>query len=471
MAGTFSSLSTSLSALRYNRVAMDVASGNVANVGTDGYARRTVVGQAQGAPSVPAMWSRWDGAGNGVSVGGVERMTDPLLDRRARVEHSAQSFSDTRAASLVRVESMLGEPGENGIAAALSAFQSSWQDLANNPEDQGARSQVLARGNTLVSAIRTQASNVADEWSNQHSGLEVAAKEVTGLAADLAKVNDGIKVAAVTGTDAGLLLDSRDSLTMRLAELTGAATELQSDGTARVTLDGRALVDGNRANELTVGGGTSLNGGAVTLSVGGPVGPTGAVAPTRGSMGAQLDLMNTTLPGYLDRLDGFAEQLAGNVNDLHTDGYDTDGAAGDAFFDSSAADGVITAASMRVAITDPDRVAAAGSVDLDANGDPIPNYDGSNADRLGSEDIGAGRYRDLVAGFGVTVASARRTAENQGILTGQIDASRESLAGINIDEEMVNLLAAQRAYEGAARVLTTLDSVLDTLINRTGVTR
>ena len=77
---TFSGLSTALSALRYNRVAMDVASGNIANVGTEGYTRRTVQGVAVGAPDQPAMWSRYSGAGDGVQVAGIDRMADMLLD-------------------------------------------------------------------------------------------------------------------------------------------------------------------------------------------------------------------------------------------------------------------------------------------------------------------------------------------------------------------------------------------------------
>ena len=85
--------------------------------------------------------------------------------------------------------------------------------------------------------------------------------------------------------------------------------------------------------------------------------------------------------------------------------------------------------------------------------------------------MGGDAYRNLVTGFGVTVSSARQAAANQSVLTAQVDASRESLSGINIDEEMVNLLAAQRGYEGASRVLTTMDSMLDTLINRTGLVR
>ncbi len=97
--------------------------------------------------------------------------------------------------------------------------------------------------------------------------------------------------------------------------------------------------------------------------------------------------------------------------------------------------------------------------------------DASNAEAMASLDLGATKYRTLVTGLGVTVASAKRVAENQSVVTAQVDASRESVSGVSIDEEMVNLLAAQRAYEGASRVITTLDSVLDTLINRTGLTR
>jgi flagellar hook-associated protein 1 FlgK len=77
----------------------------------------------------------------------------------------------------------------------------------------------------------------------------------------------------------------------------------------------------------------------------------------------------------------------------------------------------------------------------------------------------------LVSGFGTTVSSVKRLAATQQTLTSQVDASREQLAGVNLDEETVTMLAAQHAYEAAARVMTTLDSVLDTLINRTGLVR
>ena len=88
MSGSFSSFNTGLSALRYNQVLLDVASGNIANSSTAGYARRRVEGDSVGAPAQVAMWSRYVGAGDGVKVNGISRLVDPLLDARARTEHS-----------------------------------------------------------------------------------------------------------------------------------------------------------------------------------------------------------------------------------------------------------------------------------------------------------------------------------------------------------------------------------------------
>ena len=453
MSGTFSSLSTALSALRYNRVAMDVASGNVANAGTDGYARRTVIGQATGAPAAPAMWSRWEGAGDGVEASRVDRMVDPLLDARSRTEHATSSYLDTRAASLLRFETTLGEPGDNGIAAALADFKTGWHDVANNPGDPAARTQLLGRAATLQAAIAQQASSVATEWSDQRTRLSALVDQVNQTAGDLASLNQALRVANLAGTDANTLLDQRDQLTLKLAELTGAKVTVNPDTTVDITVGGQSLVSGNTATTMSLSGATDLADQAsnpVQLSLGGT-----PLTLNSGEIGADQTLLAKDLPGYLAGLDGFVADLVTAVNTQHAQGVDLNGAAGTAFFTGS------TASTLKVAITDPDLIAAAapGQGQLDS----------SNADAIGNLDLGAETYRSLVTGFGVTVASAQQLSKNQDVLTAQVDASRESLSGVSIDEEMVHLLAAQRGYEGASRVLTTVDSMLDTLINRTGL--
>ncbi len=453
MTGTFSSLNTAVSAMRHQQVAMDVASGNVANAGTPGYARRQVVGQATGAPATPALWSRWGvGSGDGVQSGPITRMVDPLLDARARTEHAGLFFADARAASLVRFETTIGEPGDNGVGAALTAFKAGWHDVANNPGDAAARSQLLARAETLRAAVTAQDRAVTTEWADQRDRLSALGEEVDGLAAQLADVNKGLRSAHVAGTDAGVLLDQRDQLTMRLAELTGSTVTLNADTTVDVRIGSVALVAGATASAVTVSGSGSLDGAAaapVRFTVGGT-----AVVPPAGETGAALRVLTSDLPDYRAGLDAFVATLVAATNGRHQQGADLGGAPGGAFF------GGTTAGSLSVLVTDPAAVAAA---------DPARGtLDNTNASALGALDLGSSDYRRLVTSFGVTVGAARQSAANQAVMAAQVDGSREALSGISIDEEMVNLLAAQRAYEGAARVLTTMDSVLDTLINRTG---
>ena len=455
MSGTFSSLSSALSALRYNRVAIDVASGNVANASTPGYARRQVIGQSTGAPAQPAIWSRWEGAAGGVEASRIDRMVDPLLDARARAEHGSSTFQTSRAASLVRLETSLAEPGPNGVAAALQNYQAAWHDVANSPGDDASRAQLLARAETLRAAVTSQASAVSNEWADQRVRVESSVQEVNQVAGQLADLNRGLRAAYVGGTEAGTLLDQRDQLTLRLAELTGAAVTVNVDTTVDVRVGGQVLVTGNNAYPMTVTGATDLADAGtdpVTLQVNGV-----DVTLTSGGIGATQRLLNTDLPVYAARLDSFVATMVAAVNTQHQAGADLDGNAGGDFWSGT------TAATLQVAITDRRTIAAA---------DPAKGgLDNTNADTLGGLDIGGGDYRNLVTSFGVVVGSAKQGAANQATLTAQVDASRESLSGVNIDEEMVNLLAAQRGYEGAARVLTAMDSMLDTLINRTGLVR
>jgi flagellar hook-associated protein 1 FlgK len=77
--------------------------------------------------------------------------------------------------------------------------------------------------------------------------------------------------------------------------------------------------------------------------------------------------------------------------------------------------------------------------------------------------------RSLVAHVGELTAAAASGARSQVALTAAADNSRVQAHGVSIDEEMVNLITYQRAYEAAARVMTAVDESLDTLINRTGL--
>ena len=462
MPGSFASFNTGLSALRYNQVAMDVASGNIANSATEGYARRRVEAASVGAPAQTAMWSRYTSAGDGVAVTDVARLVDPLLDARSRSEHSNQSYLDVTASVLDRVEAGIGEPGASGVSAALTKFRAGWQDLANHPGDDSARNQVLSRASVVVDAIRNQAGNITEEASDQRFRLQVSVEQVNVLAKDLAATNQSIATAGLTGSDANVLLDQRDGLALKLAELTGGTATIRKDGGIDISVGGVSLVSGQQANKLEIASGVNADGSAdgapVTFRVSDGVTTTPVTGAVGGQVGAVTELLNVTLPDYLSRLDSVAMAFADEVNAQHTAGYDKAGNPGQPLF---AYAGGSAAATLSVSLTAP--------ADLAASGKPGGVLDGSNADKLSDATSAENAYQALVGAFGSKVASVHRLAANQQVLTAQVDSSREQLAGVNLDEEMVNMLAAQRAYEAAARVISTVDSVLDTLINRTGL--
>lgn len=464
MSGSFGGITSASAALRYQQVALDVAGSNISNASTDGYVRRRVVGETI-STNVPAMWSRSDDFGGTVGVGEVRRMVDPLLDTRVRREHGALSYLTTQQTILARVEEGIGEPGDNGVYAALLDFRNAWQDLSTNPGGDAARQQVLGSAETLAQALRIQVANVAGEEADQRVHLNNVVDEVNTAAAGIAALNHDILVTEQNGTDAGTLRDQRDQLALRLAELAGAVTTVRPDGQFDVTVGTETLVSGREAGSFVVASGVTPAGGAdglpitfrIDASWGSAVLPTGAAGPG-GELGAITEVLTTTLPSYRAGLDAIAADLATAVNTQHALGYDAAGAAGGTFFSY---DPLVGAASLQVAITDPALVAASS---ITGGG-----RDGANADALSRAGDAADAYQRLVNGFGTTVASLQRQTANQTALTGSLDDAWEQQAGVNLDEETVNMVMAQRSYEAAARLLTTLDEVLDTLINRTGL--
>jgi flagellar hook-associated protein 1 FlgK len=177
-----------------------------------------------------------------------------------------------------------------------------------------------------------------------------------------------------------------------------------------------------------------------------------------GEIGGVTDLLDKTIPAYVAGLNAVVTTLADQVNTLHTSGFDATGAAGGAFFSYDPTD---PSGTLAVAITQPDQLAASSL--------PGGVVDGSNADALSALTGAESAYQRLVTGFGSTVASEKQVSASQQALTDQVDGSREQMAGVDLDEEMLTMVQYQRGYEAAARVLTTVDSMLDTLINHTGL--
>jgi flagellar hook-associated protein 1 FlgK len=291
---------------------------------------------------------------------------------------------------------------------------------------------------------------------------------VNALSGQVADINARIVAAEASGNEAPDMRDQRDAKIDELAALVGATSYPQADGSVNVNIGGDSLVDG--ANFKTVRLQAPLNDPTrLSLALGGlsqSGGPTETMYQIGGGIAGMLDSYNDVFPDALAQLDGVASALVTNTNTLHRAGFIGTTAAGD-FFDATRT----TARTIRLDSTieaNVNLVAASG----------VSGQSGDNTVALAisqmrstqftvngtTASIGEG-YRTVVASIAANVSAANGTADAMRALTSQADARRESIKGVSIDEEMVNLMKFQQSYAAAARLISVVDELSQTLIN------
>jgi flagellar hook-associated protein 1 len=434
---SFYGLQTSLRGLLAQQRALDTTGHNIANASTAGYSRQEAVMAASDALVIP-QGAVQGGAGahigSGVDVLAYRRIRDTFLDLQYRAQATRLGEEAGRAQGLDRAEVALSEPSDNGINKQLSEFWSAWADLANAADDPAARTSLLEKADALADAFATvdaQLELVGRQAGDELAALTAPGGEIEVIGREIAALNDTIKKFVTAGDSPNDLMDKRDQLLDRLATFGTTSIVSNADGSVDVTFGGAAvpMVDsaGYHAEPL----GTSPG----------------------GRLGALRDL--STVPG--GRIDSFraelgavAETLASAVNAIHP-----------GFFSVSHAPPASYGAATLTVVAD-DATLLAGTT---------PGASANERARAISELSGKGpdsAYNAFIARVGAAVREANRNEANAEALTDAVQDRRESVAGVSMDEEMGNLIRFQRAYQASSRAMSTMDEMLDVLINRTG---
>ncbi|MBB4661025.1 flagellar hook-associated protein FlgK [Conexibacter arvalis] len=434
---SFMGLQTSLRGLIAHQQAINVTGHNISNANTLGYSRQEAVLTAMNALVVPAN-SVITGAGaqlgTGVDVTQIRRIRDTFLDIQYRTANMQLGGAAARSNSLEQIELSFGEPSENGVNELLKNFWDAWSNVANAPEPAPARTAVVEAGNSLASALQTvyqQLTTVARQAQAEYDRITGANGNVELWARELAQLNETIAHAVIVGQAPNDLLDRRDLLIDRLSELAQVSVAETDSGAVRVEFGGVTLVD--------------------PAAAGGFTWPQTLTRPG-GKLGALQDLAAPTGPAlsFRDRLDAVVADLVRRVNAIHS------GPGGVDFFDPAG----LTADSISVVATEATVVRGstpdAGSNDVAL---ALAQLRGGSQDRA---------YAALVAEVGGVVRANINEEANQQALVDAIENRRQSVQGVSPDEEMVNLIRFQRGYQASSRTMSTLDEMLDTLINRTG---
>lgn len=437
----FSGLNTALRGVQAHQAALDVTSHNISNVDTDGYTRQQVVFGASPSLLIDA-GAKQDGTGaqlgQGVDVLSYRRIREDFLDLQYRGQNMAASQSDVTARRLTTVQSLLGSNTANDLGKLLDNFWTAWDGLAANPSSQvnkdavaNAAGQLSARFNQLDGDLATSGQQATDAISDMLSDQG----PIKPIADELASLNARINVAVQSGTQPNDLLDRRDQLLDQLSQY----------GQVSVTADPTLNADGTKAYpgmiQVSFAGATTplVSQGTVTM-------PTTATlgASPGGQLGGLQDVVSK-INGYRTALSSMASSLITSVNSLATNPI---------FSGTDATD--ITTVATGATVTATTAGGAAGDNSVAA---AIAALRGGTVDQA---------YAGMVRSVGSDVQNAINANATANSVLSSIDGQRQSVSGVSMDEEMANLIKFQRGYQAAARALTTMDDILNTLINSTG---
>jgi flagellar hook-associated protein 1 FlgK len=455
MTQVFGLLSIGAGALMSQQRAISVTGNNIANVNTPGYSRQRLNMQTNLPMDTPEGL-----VGMGVQTTTIERVYDRFLGVQINNESANLGRWEAQKGSLDRVEVVFDESGGYGLNQALSNFWNSWQDLSMNPSGTVERSVVAANSQALADTIRQKYADLEQAQADIDAAVRSGVEDTNRLTAEIADLNQKIASmesgGAVTAND---YRDSRDLALKQLSEIIGINSFEDSGGQVVVSVgSGRTLVESGNSYALT----TTDPPGHAGIKWQGVAAPISSEI-TSGKMAGWLQTRDTKIAGYMSDLNDLAVNLAAGVNALHAGGYGlTDLTQRNFFSGSGAADMGVNQA----ILDDPNLIAAASAPGA------VPG-DASNAaaiaDLRTALTMGGSTFDDaaneLVRQVGHDVQEATTYQSHQADMLTYLDNYRESVSGVNLDEEMVNLVKYQAAYNAAAKMITMGDEMLNSLMN------
>ncbi|MBP2628682.1 MAG: flagellar hook-associated protein FlgK [Firmicutes bacterium] len=488
MSSTFGGLNIVGRGLTAQQVSLETVGHNIANGNTVGYSRQSVNLVTTNPQSGFGANGTYQ-TGTGVNISSITRARDTFVDKQMWKESSSLGYGQTMEYSLGKIEGVFQEPSDTGVQTVLNQFWTSLQTLSTNASDEGTRTTVRQRGVEVVNAIQHAGQQLQDLVTDINSTLEIKVDDINQITNEISGLNRQIVNVETGGTDhANDLRDRRDTLVDQLSKMVNIVVSEDKTGSYNIQTSGIPLVIDSTSQKLTTVSTTDPTYGYAIENVV-AVGSTQSINFTNGEVKGLLDGRDSKqagVRGYLDQLNTVSQFLLQDFNDVHKAGFGTDNISGRNFFGADGTDYTtwtpsdgeswISELKVNSLITDPvNGLSKIAAKTLSTQG----RASGDNAVLLGNRlktDIRPilgdasldSYYSSLIATLGVQSQDIQRQTDNQQTLIDQITNWRESTAGVNMDEEMTNMIKFQKGYNAAARVMTTMDEMLDKLINSTG---
>lgn len=413
MVSTFHGLELGKRGLMVGQASIATTGHNIANANTQGYSRQQV--NATTSPSL-SVWTNGDNPGqlgSGVTLESITRVRDSFLDQRYREQAGTLGEWSVKQKTLDHLELIINEPSDTGLNFAMDQLWGAWQDLKNDPDSLSAIAVIKERAQEFVDTAQAMDSSMTSLKNDLGNQLTAKMEDANSYLSQIATLNNSI---LRSGANANDLLDQRDVLVEKLSSLVSVNVEPQTNGVYNISLssDGTSLVSGDNSAKLD----------------------------------SQSAITGGELAGILKSLDIVANYQSSLNETVKTfalaNGMSPEGGVGESLFNGDENNFSIAALAVHTEVnqfTSP------------------PNMEANSQSSKKS-------FQALVGQLGAESQSAIRSVANYDAALMATENRRQSVSGVSLDEEMANLIKYQHSYNAAARLITTADQMLDTIINR-----
>mgnify|MGYP002726884978 FL=1 len=421
MSGLLSTLNTAKSGMNVSQVAIQTTSHNISNINTPGYSRQRVNQSASSPYSMPGKNSNFGAGqiGTGAQIDDVTRIRNSFYDYQYRSESHQYGSTSVKYEYFKNIEGIFNEPSDTAIFSSLNSFFNSWSELSKDPQSSGVKSVVIENGKYLSNSINSAFKRLESLEEGLDKQSEYIMDEVNSMLSQLDKLEKNIKIIQGSGKSPNDFLDKRDQLLDNLSfklnindKDVKATLKKAYDANGKVTLD-----------DLTKSG--------VKIS---------------GELEGTLS-MKQEINKYKDGLKQLANTITSNVND----------AAGQEIF--KAKDGELISINPEM-LQEPEKINVTADIAL-----KVYELKSEKVNINGKDMTINTFYNSMIQDLGQSSAAVIRDESNQSKLLENIDSSRSSVSGVSLDEEMISLVQLQHTYSANAKVMSTIDSLLDVVVN------
>jgi len=465
MSGLFSSLNSTVSALSAHSLAIETTGKNLANINNAAYARERVVYHSGATVVTPT------GAQSMGLTADVEQTRDTLLDRQVLRETALGSYYSTMQSAYQRAQAGLGETltsttatnssssstSATGISASLDDFFNSFQNFAARPTDSGARQALLSSASIMVDRLKQADATLSQLQSDLNTQVGDDVTNANGLLATIAKLNKQIGSVEINSPGSAVdLRDQRQEALEKLSKLMPVTAVEDASGQVQVSSADTSGSPVALVTLATVNGVVAFNGTQITAGS-----PATTLALSSGSIQGAIDARDGAIQTLRGQLDSLTNQLVTSVNGI----YNVGGTGSNFFTPAGTTAGTVSLAS---GLTATSLIANSGAT---AGGNDIAlaiaNLATKKFSTAGGNQIDGSFstfFSSSVAQFGQAAATTSSSVSNQETIERLVRTQRDSVSGVNLDEETANLIKYQRAFQASSRMVQTIDTLLDTVI-------